>query len=93
MAPNVATIDMGNARLGMIVAERFRRNKKITSTTRQIARTSVNWTSSTDWRIETERSYSVLNLTDAGSCVCKEPSSCLTSSTTSSIPMPRSAGE
>ena len=35
MTANVPTIDSGTARLGMIVAERLRRNRKITSTTRR----------------------------------------------------------
>ena len=34
----VATMDMGSARLGMAVARRFRRKRKITITTRHSAR-------------------------------------------------------
>jgi hypothetical protein len=52
----VPTIDAGSARLGMIVADRFRRNRKITRTTRQTVRTRVNFTSPTDSRIDCERS-------------------------------------
>ncbi len=36
MTPNVPTSDSGTATLGMMVAERFRRNRKITITTRPI---------------------------------------------------------
>ena len=56
MTANVAMIERGSARLGMIVAERLRRKRKITSTTRQSVRTSVNRTSLTDARIDSERS-------------------------------------
>ena len=56
MTMNVPTIDMGRARLGMTVAETLRRNRKITSTTSATARSSVNCTSWTEARIETERS-------------------------------------
>ena len=52
-------IDIGKAMLGITVAERFRRNRKITSTTSATARNSVNFTSPTDWRIDTERSYRI----------------------------------
>ena len=48
--------EIGSARLGITVAERLRRNRKMTSTTRHSVRTSVNWTSRTERRIETERS-------------------------------------
>ena len=56
MTANVAMMESGRARLGMTVAERLRRNRKITSTTRQSVRTSVNRTSLTDARIDSERS-------------------------------------
>ena len=49
-------IDSGTARLGMMVAERLRRNTKITMTTRATVRSSVNCTSCTDSRMATERS-------------------------------------
>ena len=51
--------DIGSARLGMIVAETFRRKMKITITTRNSVSISVNFTSSTDSSIETDLSYSV----------------------------------
>ncbi len=53
---NVPTIDIGSDRLGISVAERLRRNRKITSTTRASASNSVNCTSSTDSRMDWERS-------------------------------------
>ena len=43
----------------MIVAETFRRNRKITSTTRQTVSSSVNFTSSTDSRMDTDRSLRI----------------------------------
>src|SRR5439155_933340 len=62
MAAKVPTIDSGTARLGMIVADRLRRNRKMTRTTRAIDRRSVNSTSWTDSRIATERSDRVHDL-------------------------------
>ncbi len=56
MTAKVPTMDSGTARLGMIVAETLRRNRKMTSTTRAMASASVNSTSWTDSRIATERS-------------------------------------
>ena len=50
---NVPTIDMGKAMLGMAVADRLRRNRKITRMTSTSARNNVNLTES---RMETERS-------------------------------------
>src|SRR5437660_454500 len=65
MTANVPTIESGTARLGMTVAERFRRKRKITRMTSAIVSPSVNWTSWTDSRMATERSYTTLRLTDA----------------------------
>jgi len=53
---NVPMSDIGSARLGMIVAETFRRKTKITITTRKSVSISVNFTSRTDSSIETDRS-------------------------------------
>ena len=39
---NVPIKDIGNARLGMTVAERFRKKRKMTMTTRKSVRYSVN---------------------------------------------------
>ena len=56
MNAKVPTMDMGNATLGMTVAETLRRNMKITITTRASASSRVNSTSSTDALIITVRS-------------------------------------
>ena len=61
MIANVPTIENGRARLGMIVADRLRRNRKMTRTTRKTVRISVSLTSCTDSRIETERSLRMLS--------------------------------
>ena len=42
---NVPMIEKGSARLGMIVAQTFRRNTKMTMITRPRVRAIVNWTS------------------------------------------------
>jgi len=65
---NVPTMENGSARLGMIVAEMFRRNRKITRMTRHSVSTRVNLTSLTDSRIDWERSKMTPSSTDAGSC-------------------------
>src|SRR4030042_2041625 len=62
----VKMTDAGSARLGMTVAERLRRKRKITITTRKIARRRVIFTSFTDSRIDIERSYRMLRFTEAG---------------------------
>ena len=56
MMANVPTMDMGSAMLGIAVADKFRRNRKITRITRTSARNRVNFTSFTDERIDTDRS-------------------------------------
>ena len=50
----------------MMVADTFRRNMKITMMTRPMVNSRVNFTSLTEARIETERSYRVSILTAAG---------------------------
>src|SRR6185437_14208719 len=65
---NVPMIDIGKARLGMMVAERFRRKRKITSTTSAMVSSSVNFTSLTLLRMETDRSYSVVMEMAVGIC-------------------------
>jgi hypothetical protein len=52
----VPTSDIGSARLGITVAETFRRKMKITITTRNSVSMRVNLTSRTDSSIGTERS-------------------------------------
>jgi hypothetical protein len=56
MAAKVVTSDIGTARLGMIVADRLRRNRKITMTTSAMLSISVNSTSWTESRIAADRS-------------------------------------
>ena len=58
--------DTGTARAGMIVAGTERRNRKITSTTSTMATPSVNSTSSTELRIEIDRSASTSRSIAAG---------------------------
>ena len=56
IAANVPAMDSGSARDGMTVAERLRRNRKMTRTTSASVSQSVNFTSATDSRIDCERS-------------------------------------
>ena len=56
MTPNVPTSDSGTATLGMTVAEKLRRNTKITNTTSPMVIINSIWTSSTEARIVTVRS-------------------------------------
>ena len=65
-------IDIGSARLGITVAERLRRNKKITMTTRHTVSNRVNCTSRTESRIDWDRSKSVSSDTAAGIWARKE---------------------
>ena len=68
MIAKVNTIETGRARLGITVADRFRRNRKITRTTRPTVSPSVSLTSWTDSRIGAERSTCMYSFTDGGSC-------------------------
>src|SRR5882762_6841701 len=88
MTAKVKTIDVGNARVGMIVARTLRRNRKITSTTKAIASSNENCTSLTDSRIELDRSYSTSRLTAAGSCWRNVGSRFLIASTTATVFVP-----
>ena len=81
-------IDIGSARLGMIVADQFRRNRKITSTTRPSVSSSVNVTSSTDALIVAERSYSVSTCTAGGISADSLPSAVFTLFATSTVFVP-----
>src|SRR6266571_3848427 len=66
IAAQVPISDTGTASAGMMVAGTLRRNRKITMTTRQIAMASVSCTSTTDSRMETERSISTAMLIEGG---------------------------
>src|SRR3954471_13266956 len=81
-------IDIGSAMLGMMVAEIFRRNRKMTRMTRKMVSSSVNLTSFTDSRMDCERSYTMLNVTEAGICFCTVGSSSLMESTTATVFVP-----
>src|ERR1700720_3508903 len=59
IAANVPTMDKGTATLGMIVAERLRRNTKMTMTTKTTVRINSNCTSLTDARIVVVRSVRI----------------------------------
>src|ERR671930_1717137 len=81
-------IDIGRARVGMMVADTFRRNRKITMMTRAMVSMRVNLTSRTDSRIETERSYRTFRSTDAGICARNVGSSARIEFTTSTVLVP-----
>ncbi len=88
MTANVPTIEKGKARLGMMVADRLRRNRKMTRTTRITVRTRVNFTSWTDSLIDTDRSLRIPSERAAGSCDWSCGSSALMASTTSTVFVP-----
>ena len=88
MAANVPTIDMGRARLGMTVAERLRRKRKITITTRTTVSMRVNLTSLTESRIDSERSKRTFRVTEAAIWDLKTGSRALIASTTSTVFVP-----
>jgi len=81
-------IERGTATLGITVAAKFRRNRKITITTSPMVSISSNCTSSTDARMVTVRSVSVVISTAGGSEALSCGSSCLTRSTTSMMLAP-----
>ena len=56
ISAKVPMIEKGSARLGMTVAQTFRRNTKITMMTSASVSSIVNWTSRYDSRIVSERS-------------------------------------
>ena len=85
---NVPDDGQGRARLGMMVAERFRRNRKITRTTRAMASSSVNWTSWTESRIDCDRSYRMSRETAAGIWARNAGKRPLIASTTSTVFVP-----
>src|SRR3989454_8372167 len=73
MTANVPTSEKGSARLGMIVADRLRRKRKITRTTSANVSESVNCTSASEARIDSERSERSCRSTDAGSSCLRLP--------------------
>ena len=82
ITPNVPTSDNGTATLGMIVARRFRRNKKIAITTSAMVSMSENCTSSTEARIVVVRSVRIETSMPAGKFAFSCGKSCLIRSTT-----------
>ncbi len=88
MTPKVPTSDMGRARLGMTVADRLRRNRKITSTTRHSVSSRVALTSRTDSRIGCARSIITFRVAEAGSWLRRSGSSACTARETSSVFVP-----
>ena len=67
MMAYVATIDVGIARPGMIVARRLRRNTKMISTTRIAAMTSVRRASWIECVTKTDPSNAISSFTPGGS--------------------------
>ena len=88
ITPKVPTMAIGIAILGMIVAERVRRNRKITNTTSRIAISRWDFTSRTDSRIASERSRYTSSLIESGSCAWNAGSSALIPSTTAMVFIP-----
>ena len=67
IGPNVAMIDAGTTIDGMIVARQLRRNRNVTSVTRNTAITSVRSVSASDARIATDRFAATVSASSAGS--------------------------
>ena len=82
MTPNVPTSDSGTAMLGIIVAAKLRRNRKMTMTTSATVSINSNCTSETEARIVVVRSVRMLTCTALGRVVVNCGSNCLTRSTT-----------
>ncbi len=68
IAAQVPISEMGTASAGMMVAETFRRNRKITMMTRQMAIASVSCTLATAARMESDRSNSGAICIEGGTC-------------------------
>src|SRR5712691_2192933 len=67
ITPKVPTSDKGTAMLGIMVADRVRRKRKITITTSATVSISANWTSLTEARIVVVRSVRIDKSTEEGS--------------------------
>ena len=74
--------ESGTAILGMMVAERLRKNRKMTITTSATVSISSNSTSATEARMVVVRSVSTATFTEAGSEACSLGSRALILSTT-----------
>jgi hypothetical protein len=74
----VPTSDSGTVTAGMIVAQKLRRNRKITMTTSATVSSNVNCTSSTEARMVSVRSEMTLTLMADGIEACSTGSIALT---------------
>src|SRR3989442_6536225 len=66
ITPKEPTRERGTAMLGITVTQRFRRNRKITRTTREMVRTRVSWTSCTEARMVWVGSAAILIRIEGG---------------------------
>src|SRR4030042_1371198 len=66
MTEKVPMMDIGSVKLGMIVADKFRRKRKITRTTKHVVRNRVNLTSFTESQIDRERSCRMSKFIEPG---------------------------
>src|ERR1041385_2066435 len=82
MTANVPTIESGTATLGIMVADKFRRKRKITITTSATVSISSNCTSFTEARIVSVRSVRMLTFTLLPIAVCNWGRTFLMRSTT-----------
>src|SRR5437879_6167025 len=85
MTANVPIMDNGTAAPGIMVADRLRRNRKMTITTRQTVSASVYSTSRMDARIDVDATKLIPRLIDGGISLRNTGSSFLTLSTTSTV--------
>ena len=83
MAAKLPIKDKGTATLGIIVADRLRKNRKITMTTKATDNSNSNCTSATEARMVCVLSVSTVTLTAGGKLACKLGNTFLMPSTTS----------
>src|SRR5689334_5651228 len=89
MIAKVPMIENGRARLGITVADTFRKNRKITAITRPSVINMVNWMSTYESRIVWDRWYRISMWTDGGSSDANSGSRSLTLSVTPMVLVPR----
>ncbi len=82
ITPKVPTSDNGTATLGIRVADRLRRNRKVTITTRATDNRSSNCTSAIEARMVRVRSETTDSVTPSGNAACSDGSCFLILSTT-----------
>ncbi len=83
MSAQAPSSDSGTVTLGMTVAQKLRRNTKMTPTTRAMVSSSVTSTSSTEARIVCVRSLRMSTWMAGGMAACSRGSSALIASTVS----------